>query len=309
MTRLGGGFRIGRLFGVDVYLHWSWVVVAAIEIQTRSKAYESQAFNVIEYLALFAIVLAHELGHALACRSVGGRAERILLWPLGGVAFVQPPPRPDALLWSIAAGPLVNLVLLVLTTPLLLLLGRLSLSHDAHHFVVAFWAINLVLFCFNMLPVYPLDGGQILQALLWFAVGRARSLLVVSIIGMIGAAGFLVAAVSRASIWLSLIAVYAGARALSGLKQARTLAAMAAAPRRTGVACPSCGAAPPVGDFWLCPCRKRFDTFATHGVCPHCGRTFGVMACGECQRPSPYEAYYSPTTPPMPPAVASTEPA
>ena len=77
----------------------------------RARQYSSLFWNALEYLALFAIVLLHEFGHALACRQVGGRAEQIVLWPLGGVAYVDPPQRPGATLWSIAAGPLVNVVL------------------------------------------------------------------------------------------------------------------------------------------------------------------------------------------------------
>ena len=57
------------------------------------------------------IVLIHEFGHQLACRSVGGQTHDIVLWPLGGVAYVSPPQRPGAQLWSIAAGPLVNVIL------------------------------------------------------------------------------------------------------------------------------------------------------------------------------------------------------
>ena len=57
------------------------------------------------------LILAHEFGHSLACRSVGGEANRIVLWPLGGIAYVSPPQRPGATLWSIAAGPLVNVAL------------------------------------------------------------------------------------------------------------------------------------------------------------------------------------------------------
>jgi Zn-dependent protease len=290
-----GGFRIARLFGVDVFVHWSWAVVALIEIKTRRNAYESQVFNVAEYLALFVIVLAHELGHALACRSVGGRADRIVLWPLGGIAYVQPPARPGALLWSIAAGPLVNLVLLLVTAPLVLALGVLPLSHDAHHFVVALCAINVVLFCFNMLPVYPLDGGQILQALLWFVVGRARSLLVVSVVGLVGAGAFFVVAVAQRSIWLCLIAIFAALRAFAGLRQARILAAAAAAPRRPGAVCPHCRAAPPVGPFWICPCRTHFDMFETRAVCPGCARGFAQTPCLECHQASPVEGFYAPT--------------
>ncbi len=76
------------------------------------RKYSSVTWNVLEYLALFLIVMLHEFGHALACRQVGGTANQIVLWPLGGVAYVDPPPRPGATLWSIAAGPLVNVALL-----------------------------------------------------------------------------------------------------------------------------------------------------------------------------------------------------
>src|SRR5579859_5992575 len=105
-------FRLFRLKGIDVYLNWSWFLVALFEIESRRGRYTSVLWNVLEYLALFAIVLTHEFGHALACRSVGGTADTIMLWPLGGVAYVNPPQRPGATLWSIVAGPLVNVALL-----------------------------------------------------------------------------------------------------------------------------------------------------------------------------------------------------
>src|SRR5256885_4754166 len=110
-----GSFRLFRFAGVTVYLHWSWFLVAAYGMSSRTTVYSSPVWNVLEYLSLFAIVLLHEFGHALACRQVGGRADEIVLWPLGGIAYVNPPPRPGALLWSIAAGPLVNLLLVPVT--------------------------------------------------------------------------------------------------------------------------------------------------------------------------------------------------
>jgi hypothetical protein len=64
----------------------------------------SIAWNVAEYLALFLIVALHEFGHTLACRQVDGTADKVMLRPLGGVAYIDPPPRPGATLWSIAAG-------------------------------------------------------------------------------------------------------------------------------------------------------------------------------------------------------------
>ena len=83
-----------------------------LKFNTGPVSYSSITWNIIEYLSLFLIVMLHEFGHALACRQVGGEANRIVLWPLGGVAYVDPPPRPGATLWSIAAGPLVNVALL-----------------------------------------------------------------------------------------------------------------------------------------------------------------------------------------------------
>jgi Zn-dependent protease len=119
-----GSIRLFRFSGIDVFLHWSWFLVAVFEIQSRQGRYSSVTWNVLEYLALFLIVLLHEFGHALACRQVGGTADQIVLWPLGGVAYVNPPPRLGATLWSIAAGPLVNVALL----PVLFLLSGWSRS-------------------------------------------------------------------------------------------------------------------------------------------------------------------------------------
>src|SRR6185295_17965259 len=116
-----GSFRLFRFAGVSVYLHWSWFLVAAYGMSSRTMAYSTPIWNVLEYLSLFVIVLMHEFGHSLACRQVGGQADQIVLWPLGGVAYVDPPQRPGATLWSIAAGPLVNVALVPVLTALTML--------------------------------------------------------------------------------------------------------------------------------------------------------------------------------------------
>jgi Zn-dependent protease len=293
-----GGFRLFGLFGVSVFVHWSWVLVGAIEIGTRKRAYASGAWNVAEYLALFAIVLMHEFGHARACRSVGGKAERIVLWPLGGVAFVVPPRRPGAVLWSIAAGPLVNLVLVPLSFGLLLAVRHFDGPRgDLHHFVLSLTAINAVLLVFNLLPFYPLDGGQILRAILWFFLGPTRSLRVAGIVGLGGAGLLLVGALSRGWMWLALMAGFGGLRAWKGIQAASV-------PRREGVACPACGAAPPVAPVWVCGCGARFDAFATGGVCSACGAVTGQLACPDCPQVTPYPAW-SPAGAAAPTAAAA----
>ncbi len=288
MFRAGqGSIRLFRIKGIDVYLHWSWFLVALYEIEARKGSYSSVAWNVVEYLALFAIVLTHEFGHALACRSVGGTADTIMLWPLGGVAYVSPPQRPGATLWSIAAGPLVNVAL----APVLWLAAGvqgLASMPDLHTLLSEVFRINLYLLIFNILPIYPLDGGQILRSLLWFPFGRARSLLIASVLGFVGVAGFVLLALYEQSIWLGLIAAYAGMNCWSGFKTARALRKLERIPRRPGFACPSCRTAPPIGPFWRCnKCATQFDTFENAGACPQCSARFDKTTCLDCRQSSP----------------------
>lgn len=220
-----GSFRLFRVAGIQVYLHWSWFLVAVFELTTRRGAYGSPVWNAAEYLALFGIVLLHEFGHALACRSVGGQADQIVLWPLGGVAYVRPPPRPGAVLWSIAAGPLVNVALFTLLTAWSMLAwsDAESIPRELWRLWRAVWFINLALLVFNMLPIYPLDGGQILRALLWFWLGPARSLQVAAGIGLVGTAGLAVLAFFLKSIWVGLVVAFIGMNCWAGWQQARAL--------------------------------------------------------------------------------------
>lgn len=186
-----GTFPLFNFKGIQVSLHWSWLLVAWYQIQRSqaSREYPSVIWSVYEYVALFGIVLLHEFGHAFATRQVGGTSENIMLWPFGGIAYVNAPPRPGAHLWSIAAGPLVNVALF----PILWLLSSygylISESHALHQLLWNTFRINFGLLLFNVLPIFPMDGGQILQALLWFKLGYARALLIASAIGLAGGIG------------------------------------------------------------------------------------------------------------------------
>jgi DNA-directed RNA polymerase subunit RPC12/RpoP len=229
---------------------------------------------------------------------VGGLANRIVLWPLGGVAYVDPPPRPGATLWSIAAGPLVNVVLLFVLT----LTGTLGRSHgwfaavpNIHTLLRAIWYINLGLLTFNLLPIYPLDGGQILRSLLWFVLGRARSLMVAVSIGFIGVAGLIALALWVHSAWFVVLSFFILMNCWGGLKQARALSRLAKLPRREGFACPCCKTAPPIGAFWKCAqCGQPFDTFQTQAVCPKCNARFTVTGCLDCRRAYAMSEWTSP---------------
>jgi fumarate reductase subunit D len=99
--------------------------------------------------------MLHEFGHSLACRQVGGKAERIVLWPLGGVAYVSPPQRPGATLWSIAAGPLVNVVLAPILTALCVVGARLGWADSMPNLLELLYTLQIINFrvlIFNLLP-------------------------------------------------------------------------------------------------------------------------------------------------------------
>ena len=290
-----GSIRLFRIAGIDVFLHWLWFVLAVFQLTSKDGRYSSLAWNVGEYLTLFFIVLLHEFGHAFACRSVGGVARKIVLWPLGGVAYVIPPQRPWPTLWTSVAGPLVNVVL----APFLIGLVALSAGQgwsetrpDLDKFLFYVCVMNVVLLVFNVLPVYPLDGGQMLRALLWFVVGPAKSLKAVALFGFVGVFGIVALAVALASVWIGVIAAFTFLSCLGGLKHAKALARTADAPRREELHCPACRNPPAVGAFWDCTtCHKSFDTFETHSVCPNCHVRYDATQCLVCGEFRPIGAW------------------
>jgi Zn-dependent protease len=227
------GIPLGRWFGITVVIHWTFLLYAAFElfgngIQNES-AIELQA---LALGLLFATVLLHEFGHALSCIAVGGQAHHIVLWPLGGIAFVQPPQKAWAWLVTTLCGPLVNAIL----WPIFYLLSKylverqfgadtwIDLSqyislHPAN-FVMGFsypidtclylWQINKLLLLFNLIPAYPMDGGRLLQELLWFVIGYGKSLQIAGMVGTVAGAAFIVLGLGLQQITLPLSGIVLG---------------------------------------------------------------------------------------------------
>ncbi len=283
-----GSVRLFRLFGIDVFLHWSWAIIAAYMILTGPNVYHQPIWKVIEYLALFAIVVVHEFGHALACKSVGGRAHDIVLWPLGGVAYVSPPNRPGAYLWSIVAGPLVNVILVPITyfTFHYGVASGLITNHDVAMFLFRIRFINLVLLIFNILPIYPLDGGQIVRGILWFMLGAGRSLMISAWVGVLVAGAAVLLSLWIRDYWLMIMSLFAANRCYAGIQAAQAIRALEQAPTYNGLRCPGCGKSPPAGAWLRCACNAPIDPFQNN-VCQFCGRGIDPVPCPHCLQAYP----------------------
>ncbi len=163
------------LFGVPVRFHFTFVLLLIFLLFIGVGEKQSGVSTALYIAALFASVLLHELGHTLVARHYGIRTREIVMFPIGGVSSAERQPKPSEELPISLAGPMVNLLIaLALLGWIALRQGWVSLETlreptDAN-LAERIAAGNLVLFLFNLLPAYPMDGGRILRSLL--ALGR-----------------------------------------------------------------------------------------------------------------------------------------
>lgn len=167
--------RLGRLFGIDVFIHLTFVLLLAwvgFAHYQRDQSLHAALAGVGFVVAVFAIVTLHELGHALAARRYGIATRDITLLPIGGVARLERiPEKPQQELVVALAGPAVNVAFAVVFLAVALAL-RLPLVPDTTEETLAipfisrlFW-VNVTLAVFNLLPAFPMDGGRALRAVL-----------------------------------------------------------------------------------------------------------------------------------------------
>jgi Zn-dependent protease len=172
---MNGTFAVGRLAGIPIRLHWTWLAVFGLVTWALADAVFPDAepgrstgvyvvMAIAAAAALFLSLLLHELGHALQARRERMRIEDITLWLLGGVArFSGEFPSARAELRVALAGPAVTVVLTVLFG----VLAPAPLPSAAHDVVVWLGVMNAALLVFNLLPALPLDGGRVLHAIVW----------------------------------------------------------------------------------------------------------------------------------------------
>jgi Zn-dependent protease/predicted transcriptional regulator len=197
---MGWSWRIGRIAGIDVYVHPTFLLVLAWVALAHYFDHNNLAealYGVVLILAVFGIVVLHELGHALMARRCGIRTRDITLLPIGGVARLERIPEDPGQELAIAvAGPAVNVVMaagiylgFVFAQGLYLNPADAALRVGGG-FVQQLFQVNVWLVVFNMVPAFPMDGGRVLRALLAMRLDYVRATQMAASIGQMFALFF-----------------------------------------------------------------------------------------------------------------------
>lgn len=192
------GFRVGSLFGIDVYIDWSWLLIFVLVVWSLSASvfptlhpeWGTQLNLVVSIsaaLLFFGSVLAHELAHSLVAKARGLPVRRITLFIFGGVSNIEKePPSPGTEFLVAIVGPLTSALIGIL---FLLIAGVLTNGSNLNMGVmedaiasltplstIFGWlgGINLLLAVFNMIPGFPMDGGRVLRSILWAITRNLR---------------------------------------------------------------------------------------------------------------------------------------
>jgi Zn-dependent protease len=169
-----GAWQIGRVAGIVVQVHWTFLLLIGwvVLMHTRAGGGVGDALRGVALtLAVFVCVVLHEFGHALTARRFGIGTRDITLLPIGGLArLARMPDDPRQELAVAAAGPAVNVVLAAGIAGVLVVTGRYApvteVTLVGSRFLDQLLMINVVLVVFNLLPAFPMDGGRVLRALL-----------------------------------------------------------------------------------------------------------------------------------------------
>ncbi len=204
--------RLGRIFGVEIGLHYSWFIIALLITFSLNGHFRvhnpdwgdglSWALAVITALLFFTSIVVHELSHAAVAKARGLPVRSITLFALGGVAQIEKEAT-DAKteFWMGIVGPITSFLIGSICLGIALATGwKPSEVPSTPLLAMLMWLgyINIMLAVFNMIPGFPLDGGRVLRAIVWWITGDAkRATRIAARIGQLIAFGFIVLGVLR----------------------------------------------------------------------------------------------------------------
>ncbi len=180
-----GSLRLGKLAGIDIYVHFSWLIIVVLLTVSLATGWFSQLYpgwatftywlvGLISALLLFVSVLLHELAHSVVARARGLSVKNITLFIFGGVSNIEEEPKSPGVEFQMAfVGPLTSLVIGGLAFLLLLPLRGTNSPVEA---ILGYLAVsNILLGIFNLIPGFPLDGGRVLRSIIWKITGSLRT--------------------------------------------------------------------------------------------------------------------------------------
>jgi Zn-dependent protease len=228
-----GSVSLFTAFGIRVRAHASLILTIVLVLLFGLGQGFTWQDRVQSMSILFLVVLLHEFGHCFAARWVGGEADEIVMHPLGGLALTRPPHRPLPMFLTVAGGPAVNvLICLVCGVILWAIFGWVPWNPFRFHPIgsfsswlnvwrYAYWIyqVSWMILCFNLLPIFPLDGGQMLQTMLWPKFGYYKSMNFACITGMVGAVLGAMIALASGNLMLAILAVFGFMTCLSMRQQ------------------------------------------------------------------------------------------
>jgi Zn-dependent protease/predicted transcriptional regulator len=204
--------KLGRIFGIQMGLHYSWLIIAMLVMFSLSAQFHATnpqwgegviwATAIITGLLFFFAIILHELSHAAVAKARGVPVRSITLFALGGVAQIEKEAG-DAKteFWMAIVGPIASVIIGLLCLLLAWALGWApngTPTTPAVAMLMWLGVINIVLATFNMIPGYPLDGGRVLRAVIWWFTGDVtRSTRIASLVGQFVGFAFIVFGIFR----------------------------------------------------------------------------------------------------------------
>jgi hypothetical protein len=291
-----GALRLFRVAGVDVYLHWSWLVILYLLWTGFDQTFPHKQWVVALLGAYVFMVGFHETMQIVAGRLVKGHVSEITISFLSRSSNLEVPQRPWPIIATYGTGILAYAALLGVTGPLVWTSLRHGLGgKEANNFAFFCLFVNVLFFVWCAVPVYPQDGGRVLQAVLWLFMSRKRSLQIACVVGVPVSLGLIGLGLWQMSLWWTVMAVLMFIQCLQGFRQARVFDLLEKVPRRQDVTCPHCNQHPFSMTEVTCVCGAAIDPFDTRGLCPACGTSIAQIPCPVCRQRSPIAAWFGPT--------------